>query len=226
MPRSTKYALIKMIIIIAIISVGGSVIVLGYFIFLEKPVLVVHDNFSDDIKLNSNYAEFNINFDAQGGFYPNRGVGPFVQVTLHEEVINSSNIHVIFYDGRIIRDVERKQLSIYDDPVRLNFHDTTIQVGINMSRYIAEPFLIYDYSGKKGAEIRIDMHDGSEPYEREWLNVVEIKAPENYTIKKNEYEKLGFGLMILGIALIATAPTFSKVFEYYEEFKENKNHNP
>ncbi|MGY5148630.1 MAG: hypothetical protein ACW9W3_01035 [Candidatus Nitrosopumilus sp. bin_68KS] len=217
MNLTKQSALIKIFIMLGVIFTGGTVIIIGYSIYVQEPFIVTNDPFDDDIQLNSNYAELVINFHAQGGFFPDRNVDPFIQITLHEQIINSSDIKVTFFDGDIIKIVDRKQLSIQNDPVHLKFHDTAIQVGTNVSRYVAEPYLSYDSPGEKGAEIHIEMEDGSETFEKTWIDVIEIKSREDYLNQKNKNEDLGIALIILGIALITTASTFAKVFEYYEE---------
>ncbi|MGY5146607.1 MAG: hypothetical protein ACW9W4_01200 [Candidatus Nitrosopumilus sp. bin_7KS] len=215
-----KHAIVKIIIMVAVIIAGISIAGVGLDTFVEEEPVNTHDGKTTEIKLPSSIATFHTTLTAPGGFFPDHHIRSHVQLTLEEEVANSTNIQVVFSGGRITSIVDRSQISVYNDPIILNYEGHGVEVGKNMSRYDANLELRYDSPGTYDVEIIVELQS-KEPYKEKLPNEVEIKSLEEHIGNKNKREQSSFTLMILGISLISTSPAFAKVFEYLEDIKNN-----
>ncbi|MBS3926432.1 MAG: hypothetical protein KGZ34_07085 [Nitrosarchaeum sp.] len=206
------------------VAIAGGLFLIGtgYFTSIEKPPLQTHDSFNEDLRIvEPEPSGFRIVYDANGGFYTGRGVDPFLQLDIIEEIQNTTKVQFTFFDGRISSIENRKYVSVRDEPITLEFHGTNTLFGETISQYVAEPDLTYDSSGIFSGEIMVIMQ-GKEPYEKIFPNVIEIKSIDEYRAAKNDLYQSGIALMVFGITLVAASPAFVKLFEYVEEFKEKQ----
>lgn len=158
-----------------------------------------------------------MNFHGPIGLVPYRGIDPYISVTFPETTTNSSKVELLFLNGRVMNPNDNPAQTREGKLVQFAFDDIVVEG----SRYIATPFLIYYSVGPHGAVVNIELKKG-QIIEHEFENVIELDSWELYLAEKGRIDSIGIAWLLIGIALITTAPTFTKILDWAYEYDKLK----
>lgn len=212
-----KFVKYEFVLVMLLVLGGFTVMAIGSMSYLRQPFVNPSYPFYAELDLgNDQKGDLRIESTGGNGLIQYRLVNASITVNFHEGTNNTSNVDMEFPNARVLNPNDDPYIAKEGKHVVFNYTKSDSKT----STYSSKPYLIYYTPGDFNAILSIK--NDKINYKKEFGTVINIESWDSYFSQQSQNRSEGTAWMIVGIALISAAPTFTKLADLGYKAKQLK----